>query len=182
MFIAIDLPAGYKEILKSVQTKLKNVKADVKWVEPDNCHITLKFLGNVLASQIITISSIIENYTKDLSSFPIELGALGAFPTIEKPQIIWVGVSHGRERLMNLANTLEEKLSKAGFSNETKPFNAHVTIGRARSNHDLKTLSSAIKTIDVPSAQIDIRHVTLFQSVLSSGEPKYSVLHRSSLK
>jgi RNA 2',3'-cyclic 3'-phosphodiesterase len=180
-FIAIDLPSTQKSILKDIQDRLRPVDADVKWVEPDNCHITLRFLGSIAEEQIKPISNIIDHMAKDTAAFGIELGVLGAFPTIERPNIIWAGLVRGNEELINLSNTLDEQLSTIGFPKEERGFHPHITIGRTRSNHNVKALCEALKTtIAIPNFQ-EARHITLFESVLSSDGPRYSALHRSPL-
>lgn len=182
LFVAVDLPDECKERLKSIQKKLETARADVKWVEPRNCHITLKFLGDVPALRIAAVTHILDDCAQDSAAFPLRLDTAGAFPSTNKPDIIWIGSQEGSPILNRLANDIQEKLTKEGFSSDTKPFHAHVTVGRSRSDRNQRHLSSAITSIDIEPMDISIRYVTLFQSILSSDGPRYCEIHRSPLK
>ena len=182
IFAAVELPTECRKILKGIQDELQTINADVKWVLPENCHITLKFFGNVEEPKIKSITGIIDQNTRGLVSFPITVEHIGAFPSIESPQIIWAGIGQGHDFLKNLADTLESDFAKAGFPAETKPFNAHITIGRLRSHHNARNLAPKLTSIKVPSTKIHIKHLTLYQSVLSSQGPVYSAIYRSLLK
>lgn len=182
IFVAVELPTECRKILKDIQDELQTIEADVKWVLPENCHITLKFLGNVEELRRKSITDIMDNNTRDLASFPITVEQIGAFPSIEKPQIIWAGIGEGHELLKNLANALESDFAKVGFPQEARPFNAHITIGRLRSHHNARNLISKLTSIQIPSIKIQIKHLTLYQSVLSSQGPVYSAIYRAYLK
>lgn len=181
-FIALDLCNEQKAILKNIQTRLKAADADVKWVEPDNFHITLKFLGIIPQHEITPIAEIMDSQAKETASFSIEFGGLGAFPSVERPDIIWAGLTQGQQQLTALADILEEALFLRGFPKETKKFHPHITIGRKRTNHNINALSAALKTTPLISTVQKALHITLFQSDLSSDGPRYSVLHQSHLK
>lgn len=181
-FIALDLCKEQKAILKDIQTRLKAVDTDVKWVEPDNFHITLKFLGIIPQNEIKPIAEIIDAQAKNTASFSIEIGDLGAFPSVERPDIIWAELRQGQQPLTALADILEEALFLRGLPKETKKFHPHITIGRKRTNHNINALSEALKITTLTSTVQKALHITLFQSDLSSDGPRYSVLHRSHLK
>lgn len=181
-FIALDLCAEHKTILRNIQTRLKRADADVKWVESEHCHITLKFLGNTIESQIKPIADLMNGLAKDIASFPLVLGGLGAFPSIEQPDIIWAELAQGNQHLTDLSNALEDRLLAIGFSKEKRKFHPHITIGRTRSKHNAKIFCKALKTTPVISTAYKAQHITLFKSVLSPDGPQYSVLHRSPLK
>jgi 2'-5' RNA ligase len=182
IFVAVELPTECKKILKDLQDELQTIDTDVKWALPENCHITLKFFGNVEEPKIKSITDIMDDNTRDLASFPITAEHIGAFPSIERPQIIWAGISDGHDLLKNLAGSLESDFAKTGFLPETRHFNAHITIGRLKSHHNARNLISKLTSIKAPSIKIPVQHLTLYQSVLSSQGPAYSAIYRSSLK
>ncbi len=181
-FIALDLCSEHKAILKKIQTSLNTVDADIKWVKPENCHITLKFLGKTSQAQIKPITNILDSLANSIGPFPLELGTPGAFPTVEQPEIIWIGITRGSQELTTLSKDLEEQLAALGFLKEARTFHPHVTIARKRSNRNIKALSAALQSISIRSDAHEARHITLFESVLSSDGPRYSVVHRSPLK
>lgn len=181
-FIALELSQDHMAVIADVLISLKNIDADVKWVQTDNCHITLKFLGQTPHSQISLIAHAMDALTKTVRSFPVGLDTAGAFPSIDKPQIIWIGLSQGDQELSDLSHSVQTPLAQLGFPKDARPFHPHITIGRTRTDRGAKALSLALKDVCVKSTPNEARHITLFESVLSSDGPRYSVLHRSPLK
>jgi len=180
-FIAVELPTDLKDTIAQIQTELKKSGADVKWVKPENCHITIKFLGDVSSEQIGSIQRVLDECGRSQESFRLTMNSAGAFPTTDKPNIIWLGLTDENNRLAEITAGVEERLSNIGFPKEARPFTAHITIGRTRSG-STKALSQTLKTMTVPTHNIDIKTLTLFQSKLSSTGPSYSVLFQSYLK
>ena len=133
LFIAIELSQTMREEISQIQTHLKYAGADVKWVEKDNIHLTLKFLGEVSEEKAGEIKQILDQIGKGTRNFEISLEAIGAFPNIEHPRVIWVGLDKGAQESTALAAKVEEALLQIGFQKETRPFAAHFTIGRVRS-------------------------------------------------
>ena len=88
-FLAIDLPASLRSVLSSAQEELKQSGADVKWVKPENIHLTLKFLGNVPLDKIETIGDVLKQTAEQFPQFSFKLCELGAFPRIQSPRVIW---------------------------------------------------------------------------------------------
>ncbi len=110
-FIAIELPQNIKDYLSRLQTQLKNSQADVKWVEPQNIHLTLKFLGEIDDNQLSEINNILENIAKERKHFQANVSSAGAFPKINFPRVIWVGLKEGDQETQDIARYLEEKIA-----------------------------------------------------------------------
>jgi 2'-5' RNA ligase len=181
-FIAVELNPNHKQALCEAQNKLSSIGADVKWVAPENCHITLKFLGQTPERQIRPIAQLLDDTARQTSPFEIELGELGAFPSLDKPQVLWVGLNKGPLPLIELSKILEERLLTLGFLKEARAFTPHITIGRSKTDRRIKELSLALRSTPVVSTTESVRGLTLFQSVLSSQGPRYSVIHRAALQ
>lgn len=184
-FIAIELPNEIKEYLNSIQERLKKTGADVKWVEPQNIHLTLKFLGEIKEKKLESISKIMEEVTKDKKEFIIQLSSLGVFPKIEFPRVIWVGISQGQDQTTQIAQELEEKLSLLGIPKEKRPFLSHITIGRVRSSLNRKELVCEIKNLQNNfkdnKLEFIAKKIILFKSTLTSGGPIYEALKEINL-
>lgn len=180
-FIAVELSPEHLAIVRDIQRDLKTIDADVKWVDPKNCHITLKFLGQTSQDQIKPITNILDTLAISTGTFALELGSLGAFPTAEQPEIIWIGINRGNQEVTVLNKNLDEQLAMLGFSKEDRTFHPHVTIARKRSNRNIKALAETLKTIPVRSDSQVVRDITLFESILTSSGPRYSILHQSPL-
>ncbi|MHA1321883.1 MAG: RNA 2',3'-cyclic phosphodiesterase [Candidatus Helarchaeota archaeon] len=115
--------------IKEFQEVLKTINGRIKFVELENIHFTLKFLGNVDPALIEPIHSIMNEIP--FSSFSMTLQGVGAFPK-SRPRVIWVGISGGSENCQIIAKSLNEKLSNMGFKAEKRKFMPHITIGRVK--------------------------------------------------
>ena len=186
-FIAIELPQKIIGTLSALQNQLKNTQADVKWVAPENIHLTLKFLGEVDEKKIEKIIQALEETAKDNQPFSIRLCALGAFPKINFPRVIWVGIDAGDEKTKNIAFVLEEKLQKLGIPKEKRPFSSHITIGRVRSGINREKL---VKELDIlqgkgllqENLEFLATKITLFKSTLTPKGPIYEILKEASFQ
>ena len=185
IFIAIPLPASTKAFLKGIQEQLKESGSDVKWVETENIHLTLKFLGEAADDQLSKAALILEEVAKDTPSFAIGVSSLGAFPRISSPRIIWAGVDKGAKEAGDIAKTLEERLSLIGIPKEERGFSAHITIGRTRSGLNLGRLSKALEEISLSEErqgqEFTAARITLFQSTLTPKGPIYAAIKEADL-
>lgn len=187
-FIAIELPKEIKDFLRHLQEQLKRSQADVKWVEPQNIHLTLKFLGEVDDRKLDEVKQILEDTTRDKNPFSIRLSSLGAFPKIDSPRVIWIGIDKGNSQTQEIAKELEEKIAKVGIPKEDRPFSSHITIGRTRSTLNRQKLVENLKTSAGQSVdtggelEFIVTKITLFQSTLTPKGPIYAVLKEANLK
>lgn len=185
-FIAIELPKEIKEYLAGLQEQLKSAGADVKWVRPDNIHLTLKFLGEIDDKTIDIITKIMEDITKNKNTFYIRTGLIGAFPKINFPRVIWVGINEGDAETKELSRDLEEKIAKIGIPKENKPFSSHITIGRMRSpaNQEklVQYLGNMASNFGKGNQQFAVTKITLFRSTLTPKGPVYETLKEASFK
>jgi len=182
-FIAIALNEDLKAELAGLQSFLKASGADVKWVQKDNIHITLKFLGDVQEERISFVKTALDDIAEKNRTFEIALGGIGAFPKPSFPKVIWVGMQKGSAESSGLAKMIEERLERIGFSKEERPFRSHVTIGRVRSPKHTEALQEKMLTARLKHALIQkVTTITLFKSQLTSQGPIYTVIHESNLK
>jgi 2'-5' RNA ligase len=184
-FIAIELPREIKDLLAKVQEELNSSQADVKWVQPQNIHLTLKFLGEIEEKKIDKINKIIEDIAGEKKYFPIRISNLGAFPKINFPRVIWVGIDKGDEEVKEIAKKLEEGLAKIGIQREDKPFSSHITIGRTRSalNREklIQRLNDLANKLQEENLEFVVKKITFFKSTLTPKGPVYEVLKETNL-
>ena len=181
-FIAIELSLNIREVLAQIESRLKYAGADVKWVEKDNIHLTLKFLGEIDEKKVELVTSALDDIAKETKPFEISLKDLGAFPKIDSPRVIWVGLDKGAKESTELAKKIDEVLLKLGFQEETRPFAAHLTIGRVRSGLNKAALAEKMKSIcglwTVDCGQT-VASIILYKSTLTPKGPIYSKLHET---
>ena len=186
-FIAIELPRDLKLALSQLQEKLKSESSvPVKWVDPGNIHLTLKFLGDIDPEQVGPITSAIEDAVKGITPFNIEAGGLGVFPNIKHIQIIWVGLAGELVKLEQLQKRIEEMLATLGFPSEKRPFTPHLTLARVRDYarpDDRLALGDLItKTSFEQKYKINVNSFFLIKSQLTREGPIYSRISAIALK
>ena len=176
-FVAANLDASLKEALAGVQERLKATRADVGWVKPEHLHLTLKFLGHVEEARLGPISEAVASAVCGYGSFRLTLGGLGAFPQPRAARVVWIGVPEGADLLAGLQARLEEKLEALGFARETRPFTAHLTLGRVRGPGRREQLASALISMPVgPVGEMVVDQIQLMRSDLGREGPRYAIL------
>jgi 2'-5' RNA ligase len=180
-FIAIELPDGVKRGLRELQAQLKAASlAPVKWVDPENIHLTLKFLGNVAAGRLDKIGQAMTEAVQGTSSFSLEVKELGVFPNPKRVQIVWVGVSGETEKLAILQQRIESGLEKLGFPSENRRFTPHLTLARLRDRatpQEREKLGQTIAETEFAAAgSFTVNSVKLMKSQLTPEGPIYSQL------
>lgn len=179
-FIAIELPEPVQAVLGQIQRELAKAKADVKWVEEGNLHLTMRFLGEIGQEQRRAIEPLLSRVAAATSPVHLRYSSLGAFPSVTSPRVVWVGLEAGPGVLAPFADRLEEGVVELGFPHEERAFTAHVTLGRVRSPRNRAGLANQLNAFvwSAPPAPFVATHLTLFHSILSPAGPTYAPLAR----
>jgi len=176
-FIAIELPPAIQAVLANVQQELAKAQADVKWVEEDSLHVTMRFLGEITEDQRQAIEQLLDTIACRTPTVSLGLSHLGAFPTPSSPRVIWVGIGQGSDALERIAREFEEGLHALHLPGEDRAFVAHVTLGRVRSSRNRAQLVSRMRELAWnPLGPFAVDHLTLFQSTLTGSGPLYTPL------
>jgi len=175
-FIAVNLNSDIKKYLNSLQAYLNIPESKIKWVEKNNLHLTMKFLGYISLEQTELIKSELKEIASRYSPFIIRLFSnIGVFPTYKMPRIIWVGIREGISELKELYNSIENKLSNKGFPREDKDFSGHITIGRVKFIRDKTNFIQILKRIEVNNLTQEVGNIDLMESKLTPGGPIYDI-------
>ncbi len=177
-FIAVEVDDYVRQRALDLMDILRTAQADVKWVEPENLHITVKFLGEVLSRDIYHICQAVKKAVATFEPFPLVVGGAGAFPDVVRPRTIWLGFTQGSEELVRLQRSVEEALVPLGFPREGRPFKAHLTLGRVRrANPGLGRLAQLLRDqADFTGAETYVEQVVVFSSQLTPQGPIYEPL------
>jgi 2'-5' RNA ligase len=182
VFIALNLPKKERQRIHRAARLLREGNLPVRWVDVDHYHLTLKFLGEVRPDRVPRVQAAIERVAGSTQPFSVALGGFGAFPTIRKPRVIWLGVDATPE-LRCLKQDLEWALSDVGFDPETRAFHPHLTLGRAGAADG----AGAFRGLDETMAsmrfgcEIPVRTLDLMRSHISRDGARYSVLSSAKL-
>lgn len=180
-FIAIEIPDEVKATLIMLQEELKKCGADVRWIAPDNIHLTLKFLGSVEEKEISRITEIMEHICKRYSPFNLEFKGMGIFPNTKFPRVLWIGVEDNTT-LKRLQEDIEKGIAEIGFGQEDREFTAHLTLGRFRASKGKANLLEIVKLHkDNSFCRIEVKSVSLMRSELRPDGARYTKLAEVSL-
>ncbi len=185
-FIAVSLSPELRKELAHIANELKSgAGAPVKWVETENLHLTLKFLGDILPAQIPAIINTMRKAAVKTGPLKLEMNGLGVFPNQRRVRIIWAGLGGDVEKLSGLQQRLESSLEPLGFTKEPRPFQPHLTIGRVReqaSPAEREQLGDKVTAFRAPvPAPFVVDTLFLMRSTLTPSGPVYSELGNVSL-
>lgn len=181
-FIALEVSDAIKETLARAESHLKYSGADVKWVNPDAIHLTLKFLGDITDNKAEEVRSALDSISLKAKSFELTVEGIGAFPGTGHPRVIWAGLEKGAVETVSLAGRIDEEMAMLGFTRESRPFSPHLTIGRVRSARNIGKLmekfASVASSIAFSAApQHKVSSLILFQSTLTPHGSIYTKIH-----
>ncbi len=185
-FIAADLSPVVREAVARVSAHLRQQLAGLplRWVAPENMHLTLKFLGDVSARNLRLLEKMLAGEAAQHQAFEFGVGTLGAFPNIRHPRVIWVGV-RGPEALQRLHEGIEAAMARLGYPREQRPYQPHLTLARVVRNAPaevIRRVSRVLRTEQVGYlGSVRVEAVHLYRSDLGPQGPRYTRLFTASL-
>jgi len=183
IFIAINLPLQVREQIGLIKGALPFSSADIKWVEPDNYHLTLKFLGEVAPENIGAIKSRLSALSATINPITLGFDNLGFFPNSRNPRVIWLGVKGETQKVIQLAGKIDGALADLGYRREDN-FRIHLTLGRVRRGARIdgsRLINTNYLSDDIRSLKLLVTDFYLMQSILSNQGPQYRVLGKFKL-
>jgi 2'-5' RNA ligase len=182
-FIAIDVGKGLRARLASLQDTLARSAEGVKWVEEENLHLTLLFLGEVDFRDVPRVCQAVEAVTARRAAFPMKVAGVGAFPNLRRPRTLWVGVEVGAAEVTALHDELEGPLLELGcYRREDRPYTPHITVGRLKGDRHGEQLGEALaRREDWQAGETTVNEVQILSSELKPQGPIYTVLGRAKL-
>lgn len=183
LFIALPLPHEVEQYLDKLiaDFRARTRPGAVSWVKPGNIHITLRFLGETGPALVPNLKTTIDNACAAGRVEILNCDKVGAFPSLRKPNVLWVGATDVSASLCALASRIETEVREFGFEKETKPFKPHLTLGRVRQPHLLGTLPDYMATYRIPPQTIRLDRIVLFQSTLTPQGAIYQALYQAPL-
>ncbi len=181
-FIAVELSEEVRSSLGRMQQRLRQSGARVSWVRPDNIHLTLVFIGDVLSSGIPEIERAMDCVTATVPPFTLTVEGTGSFGSAKAPRVIWAGVNDSSGALMRLQSRLATAVREVGIPLESRPFHPHLTLGRVRSRHGADALTRTLGPASVACKSLEVDRVQLFESQLHPDGAQHTILHSATLK
>ena len=185
-FIAIDLSAEVKHKLEEISRQLKNKLPgqSVRWVAVKNIHLTIKFLGDVSTGNLPVLQRVLQAEVARHPAFEFVVSELGAFPSIRRPRVIWVGVQ-APPQLQTLQHRVENEMARLGYPPEERGFSPHLTLGSVARNATPEENHRISEVLQTEQAGLlgstFVREVHLYRSDLQPGGPIYTRLFTAAL-
>lgn len=174
-FIAAEISEEQKNKLVDFQAALGKSKADLKLVERENLHITLRFLGEVSEAELEKVKSGLKRAVKGKKSFTMQIKGAGVFPNTNYIKVVWAGITKGSEELAQLAEKINSEI-KIGKTDE-RGFSSHITVARVKSAKNKDELAKVLKEFSsFDFGETIVKEIKLKESKLSPKGPTYSDL------
>lgn len=179
-FVAVLLDEQTRRSVSAQIDRLRPLSKAVAWVPPHNLHVTLRFLGDQTEEQLAEVVPALEEAASGVPTFTLSLKGLGAFPGLDHPRTLWVGVSEGVQEVQRLQARVAEALERRGVSIEARAWQAHVTIGRVTDEkrwrrEGMPELRSAeMRGTTVPFGSMPVASIALMRSDLYTSGARYT--------
>ena len=176
-FLAIEIEPYIKNKIEESQEIIADSESsNIKFVEVENIHLTLKFFGEIDDDKLEQINDIINKSIKNKEPYTIKVVNIGAFPNIYKPRVIWTGIKDKNNTTIKLIEELDNKFNKIGFNKE-KNYVPHITIGRVKNVSDKEKLSQCLKKISKKyHGKMVVKKICIKSSTLTPSGPIYKTI------
>ncbi len=186
LFVALEPPDAVRRRIARAAAELRRAagraEADVRWVAPENLHLTLQFLGGVPEERVPDLSAAIAAAAAGAHPLSLEVTGAGGFPNARRPRVIWLGMRGDVPALAAMVEDLGRRLAPLGFPPEARAYSAHLTLGRARDQRGAPGLGGALAaTAREDGFAWRATEVVLFESRLSPKGPRYEAILRAPL-
>lgn len=181
-FISVDIERNaLRSKLHQLTKQIANSDADTNPVAKENLHITIKFLGNIDQERIPEIEQVIKQHAKNVEPFSLTLAGMGAFPSVKRPKVVWIGgKGKGNRRLKKLAKKIRNELERRGFKKDRHEYHTHITLARVDwYTDDLKELIA--KHREIKCGKMAIEKIWIKKSELTRQGPVYSTVKEITL-
>lgn len=173
LFVAARITPEIQHQVGDFLDQFHKLPGRVKWVEPHNIHITLKFLGEADPQDIERIKTAIANSATGIGAFAVTLQECGVFPNMRAPRVFWIGINDPQKRLTSLAARIDSNMTPLGFEPEKRPFSPHLTLGRVKDDDRLEMIKAAFDRAKFGPVILRVDEIHLIESQLRPSGPVY---------
>ena len=167
-FLAIELGRDVRASLAALIEGLKESSPRVSWVNSQNLHLTLRFLGEIRHTSLDNLVQELAGPLHEVDSFKVCVQGIGAFPNTRKPSVIWAGVSSPPEALYDAQAITESAARSIGLEPDERRFSPHITLGRIRNHRrPAKIFDGKEYDAEFHAGEFTVQAVSLFSSELT---------------
>lgn len=173
LFVAARITTEIQRQVGDFLEQFHKLPGRVKWVEPHNIHITLKFLGEAEISELDAIKKAVADSAISFGAFEVTLQECGVFPNMRAPRVFWIGINDPQKRLTSLAAKIDSNMTPLGFDPEKRAFSPHLTLGRVKEDDRLEMVKAAFGKASFGPVVLQVNEVHLIESQLRPSGPVY---------
>jgi 2'-5' RNA ligase len=180
-FVAVLLDEGLRERVADVIERLRPLASAVAWVPPPNLHVTLQFLGGQTEERLREAEAALAEVAAETAPVDVTFHGIGAFPGLERPRILWVGLAQGALEVRRLQARAAAALAARGFPREERPWHPHLTIGRVFDERSWRreagsALRSALAQLaGISIGRLRVAELALMRSDLQPSGARYTI-------
>jgi len=175
LFLAVELSDEVREAIAAFQNELAPQLGSVRWVPPENLHLTMRFIGEEGAKVVEGLSQTLPSRLEDIPPFTVSFRGFGCFPNARRARILWAGLDSVPEELYRLQRIGEAAVQELGVEAEVRPFRPHLTIARMKHRGREPAVEKIVPAMsDRNFGELAVTALVLFESRLSSD----GVIHR----
>ena len=181
-FVAVDLDEpNVRERIVKAQRGLEQTRAQLKLVDPTIMHLTLRFIGEIPQATVEKVKEAMDPV--QFQPFEVEFSGMGAFPNLNRINVVWVGIRQGLDKLNDIFNQLEPRLRQLGLPADNKGFSPHLTVARVRSAANKSALADYVSSLgETDFGRVPVNSVRLKRSTLTPKGPIYTTIHEVTAK
>ncbi|MBI3832691.1 MAG: RNA 2',3'-cyclic phosphodiesterase [Planctomycetes bacterium] len=181
-FIAVDVGEAVRKALVPALERLRRIDSQVRWVDPKNWHLTVKFLGDVEWRAVDGMAKALQEETATLPAFEFRVRGLFPFPPGRSPRIVAAGIEDSTRGLESLNRALEARMQAFGIPPERRGFKAHLTLGRVQNPRGQDRLWSVLKKFEAEDfGTAHVKEAVLYRSELDPKGAQYTLLATAKL-
>jgi 2'-5' RNA ligase len=175
LFLACDLEARVKDSIQVFIEKFRKWDGAVRWVRPENIHITLYFFGEVKENDSISLQQLITKALMAVHPFPVTIEGISGFPSLARPRVLWVGVKNPTNELREMYTLVDRHLQESGIGiqSDAKGYTPHVTVARIKGPLEKKLVEQLENCREQEFGSYQINNAVLYQSILKRDGPQY---------
>jgi 2'-5' RNA ligase len=181
LFIAAPISQDVRGRMHELVAMLSGADLPIRWVDPAISHITLHFLGETEPERAELLRMSLASVNLRTGPIQLETSRIGAFPDERRPRVVWLGLRGQTDKLGYAHLQFARMLQGLGFETETRAFNPHITLGRARDNPpgdfparlNAVIASKVITKFMANPVRFTVDEIGLYRSHLEKTGPRY---------
>jgi 2'-5' RNA ligase len=176
--VAVDVPSDHLARVQELTAPLRAALDGARWTPESNQHITVKFLGSTPSERLSAVAGVCAQVAATHTSAQVHLNELGAFPSLRRARVLWMGIDDPAGVLERVAGALDRGFEALGHAREARAYTPHLTLARMKAPAPIR---GPLPIVPTELSPFSIDHLSLYRSHLSPRGAVYEALERFAL-